>query len=432
MVLLLAGLLLQGASAGAQDTPGPVVQLQATGVVDPFLSSYLSSGIREAEEDGASAVLILIDTPGGLSSSTREITQAILNADIPVITYVAPAGARAASAGTFVLMSGSVAAMSPGTNVGAAHPVGASGVISQEKATNDAAASLVSIAEARGRSTAFAEAAVRDSSSITADQALEDDVIDLIAPDVPSLLDAVDGMTVQVADGQAVTLATAGAVVAEENMNWFFGFLHSLLTPDLAFLFFWLGLALLITEFFVPGGILGVVGAIMLLLAIVSFGMLPVQLIGLAFLVASLVLFFVEIQQPGLGIPFFGGLVCLILGGLTLFDRTVPSASVSPWAIGAVAVLMTLFFAYVIQAAIRMRNNPAQSAQDLVGQEALVLRVLDPSGTVRVRAEEWSADAPMTIEEGATVRITAVEGLRLKVERVTEPSVPEPTRGGSN
>lgn len=430
VLLLLLGLLAAVGSVGAQTAAAPVVTLDASGVVDPFLASYLVDGIREAEEDGAGAILILIDTPGGLASSTRDITMAILGSDIPVITYVAPPGARAASAGTFILMAGSVAAMAPGTNVGAAHPVGVSGVIAEEKATNDAAAGLQAIAQARDRSIEFAAAAVRDSASITAEQALEGGVIDVIAADVPELLDAVEGMSVPVADGQTVTLETASAPVIEENMNAFYSFLHALLTPDLAFLFLWMGLTLLILEIFVPGGILGTLGAIMLVLAIASIGMLPVQLIGVAFVIASVTLFIIEIQQPGIGLPFIGGLICLILGGVTLFDRSIPAAGVSPWVIGLVAVLVSVFFAFVIQAAIKMRRRPVESSLDLVGQEAVVLRDLDPSGTVRIRAEEWSADAPTTIEEGATVRVTAVEGLRLKVERVAESSVAEVRQGG--
>lgn len=407
--------------AGAQTQPssGPVVELSAAGVVDPFMASYLTSKIEDANDDAAGAVLVLIDTPGGLGSSMREITQAILNSDVPVITYVSPSGARAASAGTFILMSGSVAAMAPGTNVGAAHPVGVSGAISQEKATNDAAASLVAIAQARDRNTEFAESAVVDSVSISAEQALEDDVIDLIAPDTATLLDEIDGMTVPVAGESEVTLDTADASVDEEGMNPFIAFLHGLLSPDIAFIFFWLGLGLVILEIFVPGGVMGTIGAIMLVLAIVAFGMLPVQLLGVAFLFASVVFFIIELKHPGVSVPAVAGAVCLILGGMTLFDRSVPNATVSPWVIALMAILVTAFFLYVVQAAIRMRRVPAVADTDMRGMEAVVVKALDPVGTVRINAEEWSAVADGHVAEGRTVRITEVDGLELKVEPLT-------------
>lgn len=401
------------------------MQLDATGVVDPFMASYITSKIDDAKGLGAGAVLILIDTPGGLSSSMREITQSILNSEVPVITYVSPSGARAASAGTFILMSGSIAAMAPGTNVGAAHPVGVSGAVPQEKATNDAAASLVAIAEARDRNTEFAEEAVKESVSISAEEALEQNVIDLIADDTTSLLDSVDGTSVPVAGGGEVALQTAAAPVMQEDMNPFIRFLHNLLSPDIAFIFFWLGLALLIMEIFVPGGVTGTIGAIMLVLAVVAFGMLPVQLIGVAFLFASVVLFIIELKNPGIGAPAIAGAICLVLGGLTLFDRSVPNATVSPWVIGAMAVLVTAFFGFVIQAAIKMRRVPVTSEADLRGAEAVVVRTLDPSGTVRIESEEWSAIADARIEEGATVRVTAVNGLQLKVEPSSEQGPPE-------
>ena len=417
IAFLLVGTVL-GVASAQTETAAPIVHLEATGVVDPFLADYLVSGIEQANEDEAAGVLITIDTPGGLSSSTRDITQAILNSEVPVITYVAPSGARAASAGTYLLMAGSVAAMAPGTNVGAAHPVGISGAIPQEKATNDAAASLVSIAETRGRSTEFAEAAVVDSLSISAEQALEDDVIDLVAPDTQTLLTDIDGMQVPVADGTA-TLATADAPVVEESMSWFFGFLHALLSPDIAFLFFWLGLIFVILEFFIPGGVLGGVGGLMLLASVVAIGMLPVQLLGLAFLVAAVILLLIELQAPGLGIPAIAGVLCLVAGGLTLFDPDVPNAQVSPWVIFIVAALVIGFFGFAIQAALRMRNRPVANSMDLAGQVGVVLTRIDPEGTIRVGAEEWTAELPDgadAIPLGEKVRVRQVKGLRLLVE----------------
>ena len=225
--------------------------------MDPFVANYVRGGIERANEQGAAAVLITIDTPGGLGSSMREITQAILNSKVPVIGYVSPLGARAASAGTFILLACNVAAMAPGTNVGAAHPVGLSGAIESEKATNDAAASIRAIAETRGRNADWAERAVRYSVSVSAEEALNLDVIDLISPDVRSLLEDVNGEVVTVAGGEQVTLQLTGAAIDEQSMSSIARFLHGLLDPNIAFIFFWLGLALIVLELFTPGGLLG-------------------------------------------------------------------------------------------------------------------------------------------------------------------------------
>src|SRR5262245_46338939 len=251
--IALAGLALAAPNAGAQADAPDVVELRIDGVVDPFIANHVEGGIDDAAESGADAVLITLDTPGGLDSSMRQITQAILNAKVPVIGYVSPSGARAASAGTFILLSTNVAAMAPATNVGAAHPVGISGAISSEKAENDAAASyIVSIANERDRNAEWAESAVRDSVSATAEEALQLNVIDLIAPDVPTLLNEVDGMTVEVAGGSE-TLHTTGATVTEDPMGFLAGFLHGLLDPNLASIFSWLGLASIVAAFFAPG-----------------------------------------------------------------------------------------------------------------------------------------------------------------------------------
>ena len=332
-VLFGIGWSLAG-SAGAQSAPAStVLRLQLTGVVDPFVADYLGRGIADATSAGDAAVLIEIDTPGGLDSSMRKITQAILNANIPVICYVAPQGARAASAGAFVLMSCPIAAMAPGTNVGAATPVGVNGATESSKAVNDAAATMLSLAEARGRNKGVAVSFVTDAVSISAEQALSDSVIDLISPTEGQLLTALDGRQVTLANGSTVTLSTAGADVVDRGMGGFIGFLHGLLDPDLAFIFFWLGLGLIVLEILLPGHILsGTLGTILLILAIVSFGLLPVRLIGIGLLVASAVAFAIEAAHPGLGIWGIIGVVALVLGGWFLYDRA-GGGGVSPWVI---------------------------------------------------------------------------------------------------
>jgi membrane-bound serine protease (ClpP class) len=421
-VFLLAGLLWSALPAQAQSVAGKILELELDGVVDPFVANYLVDGIEQANADGATAVLVTIDTPGGLDSAMREITQAILNSKVPVIGYVSPSGARAASAGTFILLSTSVAAMAPATNVGAAEPVGLSGAVASEKAVNDAAEYIVSIADARDRNAAWAESAVRSAESISAERALELGVIEVIAPDVPTLLAEIDGWTVPVAGGE-VTLNLDAVPIQKEEPGFFIQLLHTLMDPNVAFIFFWLGLALIAIEFFVPGGIAGTIGAIMLLLSLVALGMLPVQLVGVGLLVASVVFFVLELMHPGVGVPAVAAVVCLLLGGWFLFDAS-GGVRVSPLVIVPVAALAAFFFLFVVRSAIRLRRQGAVTRDEtLAGRDAVVLQDLVPTGVVRIGAEEWSAISirgnPV---RGDRVRIVAVEGLKLKVEPADEPA----------
>jgi membrane-bound serine protease (ClpP class) len=424
VTLVVLGLALTPSPVqGQTSTAGSVTRLQLDGVVDPFVSDYLVNGIAEAADQGAAAVLIEIDTPGGLLSSTREITQAILNADVPVLCYVAPSGARAASAGSFVLLSCDVAAMAPSTNVGAATPVGLDGAIGSEKAVNDAAASMRAIAEEHGRNADVAASFVTDAVSLSAEQALADDVIDLIAPTTEALLTEVDGDTVTLADGTDATLATADAPVVDSPMGGFVGFLHTLLDPSLAFIFFWLGLALIVLELLVPGHIFsGTVGTAMLILAIVSFGVLPVQLIGILLLVAAAVLMIVELTAPGFGLWGIAGTICLLLGGWFLYDRA-GGVSVSPVVLIGTAAFIGVFFAIVLRKVLAVRRMPsAQGVETVVGRAGIAIGGgLTPDGIVRVSSEEWRATSAdgSTIPAGAPVLVTKLDGLVLTVDRVT-------------
>ncbi|MGZ8629578.1 MAG: NfeD family protein [Microbacterium sp.] len=419
VVLGLAG--LSSPAAAQSSVAGSITRLQLDGVVDPFIADYLVGGIDEAAGADAAAVLIEIDTPGGLVSSTREITQAILNADVPVLCYVAPAGARAASAGSFVLLSCDVAAMAPGTNVGAATPVGIDGAVGSDKAVNDAAASMRAIAEDQDRNADVAESFVTEAVSISAQQALDDGVIDLIAPTTEGLLSDVDGETVTLGDGDQVALETAGAPIVDRSMGGLVGFLHTLLDPTLAFIFFWVGLALIVLELLVPGHIFsGTIGTAMLILAIVSFGVLPVQLIGIGLLVAAAVLMIVELMAPGFGVWGIAGTICLLLGGWFLYDRA-GGVSVSPVVLVATAVCVALFFAIVLRKVLRVRQMPpAQGVDVIVGQTGVAIGAgLNPDGIVRVSSEEWRATSTdgSPIPAGAPVRVTRIDGLVLTVDR---------------
>jgi membrane-bound serine protease (ClpP class) len=408
-----------------------VVELSLTGVVDPFTANYVRDGIAGAQEQGASAVLLTIDTPGGLDSSMREIVHAILTADVPVICYVSPSGSRAASAGTFILEACPVAAMAPGTEVGAAHPVGVAGAIEEQKVTNDAVAYIESLAQLRGRNDQWVAQAVRDSVSVPAERALALDVIDVVSPNTAALLSTVDGTEVTVGGGRQVTIHVAGATTSSVGMGLGARILHSLLTPDFAFIFFYLGLGLIVLELLHPGiSVPGILGTLSLIAAFASFGALPVQLLGVALLLASAGFFLLELKHPGLGAFTVGGAVTLVLGGLTLFDPAVPNARVSPWLIATVALVLIGFFATVVTAAISARRIPKRSpSSQLLGSVGLVTSTLDPEGIVRVGGEEWTAWSESGIvPKDASVRIEAVDGLRLKVGWIDEsaPAMPEP------
>jgi membrane-bound serine protease (ClpP class) len=408
-------------SARAQADRPVVVQLGLRGVVDPFTANYLAGGITRAEAEGADAVLLTIDTPGGLDSSMRQIIQAILNSDVPVVCYVSPEGARAASAGTFIMMGCPVAAMAPGTNIGAAHP--------------DAVAYIQSLANRNGRNAEWAKEAVVDAVSIPAEEALKKNVIDLIAPSVSALLSDIDGQTVEVAGGQTATLRTAEASIQTLSMGIGARILHTLLSPDFAFIFFYLGLGLIVVELLHPGlSVPGIMGIVFLVAAFVTFGLLPVQIIGVVLLLASALFFLLELKHPGLGVATVGGVACLVLGGLTLFNPSVPNARVSLWVIVPVAGVLVLFFGTVVKAAMAARHMPAVGGiEGIVGMEGVVEDDLDPEGVVLVSSEQWSARSVAgPVPRGTRVRVVGVDRLRLDVEPIKEQATAVPLAEGGN
>lgn len=419
--ILALGILLAALFAGSTaNAKGPQILLAAIdGVVDPLEASFLEDVIREAENLGAT-VLITIDTPGGLDSSMRKIVQSILNARVPIVCYVSPRGARAASAGTFILMSCPIAAMAPGTNVGAAHPVGISGAIQSRKITNDAVGFIRSIAEERDRNADWAEEAVRSSVSISANQALKIDVIDLVATNVDALLAQIDGREIVVGD-TTIEVETSNAIVRESRLGVGARLLHLLFDPNLAFIFFYAGLILVVVELLHPGvSIPGVTGGILLIIALASFGMLPVQLVGILLLIASVVFFLVELKAPGVGASMIVGLAALVVGGLLLFDRSVARSQVAAGVIISMAIAMGLFFSFVVQAALKARNLPrAQGFERVVGREGYAVTDLAPTGVVHVGSEQWSAESERGVTKGDSIRVVGLQGLRLKVENTT-------------
>ena len=425
----LVGSALTGRAVAQAQTAAPViVTLHLDGVVDPFVADYITGNVQKAQDRGAEAVLLYMDTPGGLGSSMDQITQSFLASKIPVIAYVSPSGARAASAGAFILLSAPVAAMAPATHVGASTPIGLSGGDLDKKVKNDATAQIQSLATTYGRNADVAATFVTQAASITADQALADNVIDLISPSTDDLLSRLDGTSVQLGDGTTVTMHTGDAVLQDETMGGFVGFLHTLFDPNLAFIFFWLGLALIVLELIVPGHIFsGTIGTLLLICALVSFGFLPVRIIGIALLVISVIAFVVELKAPGLGIWGAVGVICLVAGGWFLYDRS-GGVSVSPYVLAPMAVVVALFFGVVVAAVLKVRNQPSILAgRTIVGQEGVALPtgVGPKGGVVRVASEEWRAIAPAgPISGGAKVRVTALDGLVLTVEPLGTEHVP--------
>jgi membrane-bound serine protease (ClpP class) len=429
--LVLVATAMAAAASAAPPAGHRVLRVTLDGVVDPFAASYIRRAIASADPgNGDVAMLLTIDTPGGLDSSMREIVKAILASRVPVLCYTGPSGARAASAGTFVMLSCPVAAMAPGTNIGAAHPVGVSGAIEQAKVTNDAAAFIRSLAERWGRNAGWAERAVRDSVSVAAAEAARIHVVDLTAASERVLLDVagncLHGVIAAPSTGLLARRETlpelCGADVVGVRIGLGAGILHRLIDPNLAFLFFYAGLALIVVELLHPGlSLPGVLGTLMLITSFVSFGFLPVRIGGVVLLVASAVFFLLELKHPGIGLPTVGGLVTLVLGGLLLFDPSVPNARVSPWLLAVMAVALGVFFGVVVKAVLAARHLPVSAGiEELVGREGVAITDLTPRGQVRARGEEWSAESTgLPIPSGSPVRVARVQGLRLVVEPAT-------------
>lgn len=402
---------------------GAVHLLTVDGTVDPVLERYIDRGLDDAAADDARAVVIVLDTPGGLLESMRGIVKRINASEVPVIVWVAPSGARAGSAGTFITMAAHVAAMAPGTNIGAAHPVGAGGEDIEdtlgEKITNDAAALIRSLAEQRGRNADWAERAVRESASISAQEAVDLHVVDFIAADIDDLLRQANGRTVKLQSG-AATLDVEGAPVVKNDMTYWERFLSLIASPDLAFLFLSLGGILLLIGLLQPGTFVPeTLGFLMLVLGFFAVSVLPYNWVGIILLLTAGALFVGEAFTPGFGFLGLAGIVCLILGGLFLTDTANPDFQVSRWLVYGFGTVAGGFLLLLMNAIIRTRRMPAYvGGQAMVGSVAVARSDLNPQGIVFLKGERWRAvaeDGP--IHEGERVTVTDVRGLTLTVRR---------------
>lgn len=401
-------------------TTKPVVyEVPVTGVVDPLVARMVNRGINQARDAHAAAVLVRLDTPGGLDSSMRSIIKAIQRSRVPVICWVGPPGSRAASAGTFILIGCPVASMAPGTNVGAAHPVGITGDVLSTKVTNDAAAYIRSLAESRGRNADWGERAVRDSVSISASEAVRIHVADLLAPDRVTLLRTLDERPVETAAGP-VNLHLTGASIHVVHLTLGESILHLIDDPNIAFLLFVAGIAMIVLAAIHHGiHVYGVVGLVLLLSSLVVFSVLPVNVAGLVLLVAAFVLFVVDLKLHLHGAPVIAGVVAFVFGGLYLYNGAVPNARVSRPLVFALAAAFAGLFFLAVRAVMRSHHAPLQSNRPVAGSHGVVVRDLNPAGVVRVNSEEWTArltgDAPVPAAAGTSVRVVGMTGLTLEV-----------------
>lgn len=401
----------------------PVLVIQMEGVIAPSSADYIIRAIKQADREVAQALVIELDTPGGLDLSMRSIIKEMLAAERPIVVYVSPRGARAASAGAFITLAAHVAAMAPGTNIGAAHPVNMGGQMDKEmtkKVTNDAAAYIRTIAEQRGRNAQWAEDAVRKSVSATEKEALNLKIIDLVADKLDNLLVALDGREVTTAHGK-VTLHTKGVEVIRLEMGLRDKVLKVISDPTIAYMLLMLGLAGLYFELSTPGAILpGVLGGICLILAFYAFQTLPINYAGLLLILLAIILFIAEVKVTSYGMLAVGGIIAMILGSMMLIKSPAPFMRISLSAIVLTTGATAAFFLFIVAMALRaQRQQTTTGAEGLIGQIGTVRTPLKPEGSVLVGGELWSAQCEEEAEPGDKVRVRALKGLMLFVSKDT-------------
>jgi len=427
LVALLLSLPVQPGAAFARQ----VNVIRVESVISPSSADYIVSAIKQAEKDKVAALVIELDTPGGLDTSMRVIIKEMLAAERPIVVYVAPSGARAASAGAFITMAAHIAAMAPGTNIGAAAPVAMGGQMDktmEKKVTNDAAAYMRTIAEKRGRPIELAEEWVRKATAKTETEALKAKLIDVISPKLDDLLQAIDGRVVTTAAGK-VKIETKNAVIHREEMNLREKILKIITDPTIAYLLLILGLAGLYFEFSTPGAILpGVLGGISLILALYAFQQLPINYAGVLLILLAIVMFIAEIKIVSHGVLTAGGIAAMILGSMMLINTPAPYMRISLTAIIGTAAATAAFFLFVVGAGVRaLRSRTTTGMEGLIGEIGVVRTRLAPRGQVFLRGELWNAEGDGVVETGESVRITGMDGLTLRVvpvQRATAASDP--------
>ena len=416
LLIVLIGLLPANPAAAR---PAPVYLARITGAISPGNADFLELAIRQANEEGGGCLILLLDTPGGLSESMRKMVMSIYASEIPVVVYVSPSGARAASAGVMITMAADVAAMAPGTHIGAAHPVNAGGKeldkTMAEKVTNDMAAFVKSIAEKRGRNVQWAEKAVRESVSITENEALGNNTIDLVARDLDDLTARINGREI---NGKGrIDIDPQNRVWIGESLRT--RILKTLSDPNIAYILMMIGLAGLYFELSHPGVILpGVIGSIALILAFYSFQTLPVNIAGVLLIVLALIFFIMEMKIASYGLLSVAGVISLLLGSVMLFDRGIDGQLGVSWHVLVPTLgLVSGFFVVVAGLVYRSQTRrPMTGGSGLIGEVGVAKTELNPTGRIQVHGELWSAHCRSTVSTGQRVRVTAVEGLKLEVE----------------
>jgi len=418
LILLLGpGIMLTGTGRTAENGDTAVI-IEMEGSINPGTAAFLLKGLEDAEELGAAVVIVRMDTPGGLASSMRSMVKGIMNSRVPVVVYVAPKGAGAASAGVMVTVSAHIAAMAPGTNIGAAHPVSAGGKDIQkdmsQKVVNDMASYGRGIAQEKGKNGEWVEKAIRESVSITSNEALENNVIDLIAQDMDELLEKLDGREVNLSSGK-ITLRTKGIKKIFHRPGFRDKVLKTISDPNIAYILMMIGLAGLYFELSHPGAIFpGVIGAISLILAFFSFQTLPVNYAGLLLIALAVILFIAEVMITSYGVLSLGGLVALTLGSIMLFEDVMVSLRL----MAPTIVLVGGFFVVVSALAFRaFRSRPKSGMEGMIGEIGQVKEPTDPEGIVFVHGELWRAVSGERIEPGENVEVEGLQGLVLKVKR---------------
>jgi membrane-bound serine protease (ClpP class) len=415
--LAIAALL----TAAALHAHASVLRLNVNDMIHPISDEFIGRAIDQAQSEHDDAVILVLSTPGGLLDSTRSIVEKIMTSRVPVIVYVAPAGSRAASAGFFILESADIAAMAPGTNTGAAHPVllgEKMDEVMKAKMENDAAAFMRTIAAKRGRNVTVAESAVRESKSFTEQEALSQKLIDIIAPSEQSLLRAIDGRTFKRYDGTSVTLHVANAQVNVFEMSLRQRLMSSLMDPNIAFLLLALGALALYAEFNHPGAVVpGVVGVISIVLALFALNFLPTRFASLALLLVAFALFALEAKFASHGVLAAGGIVCMVIGALFLVDGPIPQMRVNIVTAVAVSLPIGIIAVFLTTLVLRARRGRVSTGREgMIGEIGIARTPLGPEGKVFVHGELWNAMSAVAIAEGGRVRVAGVNGLHLIVE----------------
>lgn len=421
--LMLSFLIFSTSITFAQPT-SVIYLLNVEGTIDPITAQYMIEGIREADDNQAECVIIQMDTPGGLDESMRNIIKEMLNSRVPVVIYIAPQGARAASAGAFITMAANIAAMSPGTNIGAAHPVAmGEGQIDEEtkaKIVNDASAYIKSIANSRNRNEEIAEKFVRDSLSITEQEALENNIIEFIASSVDELIFMIDGVKVTTSEGDR-KLNTLGKEIIEYKMSTKDLFLHSLTNPNIAYILLFLGIFGILGEFNNPGALFpGIFGSICLILAFVAFQMIAINFAGFILIALGIIFFIFEMYTPTFGLLTAGGIISLILGSFMLTKDLAPYLKISTGIILTMVLATAGFFIFALTKGIKIqRKKPIFGKESMIGMIGTARTDLNPNGQVFLHGEIWQATTSdeKPVKKGEQVIVEALDGLRLIVKK---------------